>query len=760
MADNSLRTPGSGESVATDEVTYSGDTAKVQIVRLVTAITGAEGAKTVVDAAALADNTANPTVINVGTFPHWYDGSTWDRAAGTAADGLLVNLGANNDVTVTSLIPGTGATNLGKAEDAAHSSGDTGIMVLGVRKDSGAVALAGTDGDYVPLSVDESGRLRVLSSLPYGSRDSFGHIVAGAINNQIDIQWYLSDGSVGDLVTETNANGGTATATNGMATFAATTTAGSQAKGVTAESVTYTAGAELYAIFTAAFTGTGSGTSYHRIGLYDTNNGFFIGYEAGTFGTVIRKGGSDTQTAKASWNVDTLTGAATSKFTRGGTPEAVDLTKLNVWRIRFGWVGSAPIKYEIMSPDGEWVLFHEIRQPNVAALPSINTAALPFTCDVNSGNSGAALSILTNCWCAGTTAKLGKLSATLKQTDYAELTRSVITGWSTAGGGAFVNVKVNTSGAMNVDATNAGTFAIQQTSITATGDTTLQNAVSSTGNGSSITVTGYGHCLIQVSGTFTATINVECSRDAGATWVGVTVSQAGGTDLVDTISTTGVYRAMVAGFDLLRARVTWSSGTSVTVVARATNAPYGPRLIRTSGNVAHDAVDSGNPLKFGAKAIAHGTNPTAVAAADRTDLYANRAGVLFAIGGHPNVVSASVRIADATGAQTDAAIAPGTIGAGTKIVVTRMTILCSNANTGNVAVKVGFGATTIPADSTTGASGVIVDHEGVPPGGGVNIGDGSGMIAVGGDGEELRLTCDDPVGGFVTINYSYYTIES
>lgn len=48
-------------------------------------------------------------------------------------------------------------------EDAAHSSGDKGIMLLAVRKDS-ATALAGSDGDYIPLIVDSSGRLHVTSS--------------------------------------------------------------------------------------------------------------------------------------------------------------------------------------------------------------------------------------------------------------------------------------------------------------------------------------------------------------------------------------------------------------------------------------------------------------------------------------------------------------------------------------------------------------------------------------------------------------------
>ena len=70
--------------------------------------------------------------------------------------------GTNNigDVDVLSVVPGTGATNLGKPEDGAHTTGDTGALVLGVRNDGGS-ALAGTDGDYIPLSMDSSGYLRV-----------------------------------------------------------------------------------------------------------------------------------------------------------------------------------------------------------------------------------------------------------------------------------------------------------------------------------------------------------------------------------------------------------------------------------------------------------------------------------------------------------------------------------------------------------------------------------------------------------------------
>ena len=50
------------------------------------------------------------------------------------------------------------------AEDAAHVSGDTGSFALAVRNDSEG-SLVDTDGDYAPLQVDASGRLRVVADI-------------------------------------------------------------------------------------------------------------------------------------------------------------------------------------------------------------------------------------------------------------------------------------------------------------------------------------------------------------------------------------------------------------------------------------------------------------------------------------------------------------------------------------------------------------------------------------------------------------------
>ncbi len=56
----------------------------------------------------------------------------------------------------TSVTPGTAAANLGKAEDAAHASGDTGVMTLAVRRDT-PVHGTSTDGDYATINVGASG---------------------------------------------------------------------------------------------------------------------------------------------------------------------------------------------------------------------------------------------------------------------------------------------------------------------------------------------------------------------------------------------------------------------------------------------------------------------------------------------------------------------------------------------------------------------------------------------------------------------------
>lgn len=110
----------------------------------------------VVSATTSANVTANPIFVRLtdGTDDSLIDGS------GNLNVILAANSGVDiGDVDVTSVIPGVGATNLGKAEDAAHVTGDTGVMGLAVQQTADA-AFAG-DGDYAPLQVNATGALKV-----------------------------------------------------------------------------------------------------------------------------------------------------------------------------------------------------------------------------------------------------------------------------------------------------------------------------------------------------------------------------------------------------------------------------------------------------------------------------------------------------------------------------------------------------------------------------------------------------------------------
>jgi hypothetical protein len=103
------------------------------------------------------------TDYEVATDDCGADGHTPIVKLAIATDGsvTLVPADATNglDVDVTRVVPGTSATHLGKAEDAAHTDGDTGVLMLGVRNYSGA----GTDGDYSAFSTTATGEQRVMA---------------------------------------------------------------------------------------------------------------------------------------------------------------------------------------------------------------------------------------------------------------------------------------------------------------------------------------------------------------------------------------------------------------------------------------------------------------------------------------------------------------------------------------------------------------------------------------------------------------------
>jgi hypothetical protein len=282
-----------------------------------------------------------------------------------------------------------------------------------------------------------------------------------------------------------------------------------------------------------------------------------------------------------------------------------------------------------------------------------------------------------------------------------------------------------------------------------------------------IQVKGFNTAVVTLRSNTTLTggvITFEVSDD-GTNWYPTTARRLNSFLLEGTYtlaaSDTKSWRLDVTGFTQFRVRLsTVIAGTATVNIGVLAQMMAVPNSLVISGvdifgNVLHDGVDSGAPVKVGSRAVAHGSNPAAVAAADRVDQLANRAGIPFVQPGHPNIITKSTRV---TAAQTNLDLL-GAISAGTKYVIVGFSIGVSKATTVNVGVKLGFGATTVPADGTA-VAGVLFDHDGLEPGSGAVQGNGGGILAIGGDGEELRMTSDVPTTGALTVTIQYYTIES
>lgn len=90
---------------------------------------------------------------------------------------------------------GTGTTaSLSRAEDSAHTDGDHGFLMLGIRNHSGA----GADGDYAGISVNSSGEMRTVAhrELTRIAVDSGGlttSVTAYTAGDQVGTQFSLTN---------------------------------------------------------------------------------------------------------------------------------------------------------------------------------------------------------------------------------------------------------------------------------------------------------------------------------------------------------------------------------------------------------------------------------------------------------------------------------------------------------------------------------------------------------------------------------------
>jgi hypothetical protein len=156
--------------------------------------------------------------------------------------------------------------------------------------------------------------------------------------------------------------------------------------------VRYRPGHEAYGYFTAVFSLPDANAEQH-IGTFDSQEGFWVGYQGTSFGLGIRNAGVDTFTPQASWNGDQL---LTGDF-------ILNPQTMNIYKISYGWLGIAPITFEVSADNGKnWTVIHKFDYRNAQTVPSIKNPMLPVNMEAVSTSAPAApVTIGTSSWNGG-----------------------------------------------------------------------------------------------------------------------------------------------------------------------------------------------------------------------------------------------------------------------------------------------------------------------------------------------------------------------
>lgn len=220
-----------------------------------------------------------------------------------------------------------------------------------------------TDNPFAIRDVDDANRL--------SQNTVFGEKIQGIRKPTIAAQFQYGISS--DGATITNANGGQSIIEDSLLKVSTGTNVAGSSIIQTTNFLRYIPGHEGYMYFTAVFT-EGVADSYQRAGLYDSDNGFFIGYEGADFKITRRRDGVDTSITidvDEVFEIDTF-----------------DPAKGNVYKISFGYLGFAAITFEIMSKKGTWRELGKFEYPNSATVTHILQTYLPARAETaNTGNN-------------------------------------------------------------------------------------------------------------------------------------------------------------------------------------------------------------------------------------------------------------------------------------------------------------------------------------------------------------------------------------
>lgn len=216
---------------------------------------------------------------------------------------------------------------------------------------------------------------------PSEAKAAFGELLVGQLHPQLQGSFeYTVDNT--DLNVNTGVNGGTITQSSAMAIVGTSTTTASTAKFESKQHAKYRPGLGGLSRFTALFSAPVAATEQY-IGIMDETgssaafkNGYAVGYNGLTFGFQRFQNDTLITVDQADWD-DPMDGTGRSRMT-------LDHTKLNVFEIRYQYLGSGKIELGIESDKtGVFTVAHAIQYANANTEPSTHNPNYHHTIWVN-----------------------------------------------------------------------------------------------------------------------------------------------------------------------------------------------------------------------------------------------------------------------------------------------------------------------------------------------------------------------------------------
>jgi hypothetical protein len=185
---------------------------------------------------------------------------------------------------------------------------------------------------------------------------------------------------------------------------------------------------------------------------------------------------------------------------------------------------------------------------------------------------------------------------------------------------------------------------VSEQASTPTASTTLQNAATANGNGTSLLTSGYAWTLLTVncaSCSGGTTVNFEGTQD-GTNYTSLDAVQAGGSTVAGSTTASGVtvWNVPVTGFQNIRARISGYSAGTVTVTATALPQSGAARVVKLDASNLNTTFGGAFPSAGSAIGVKNGTSLVALAGDSNgnadTDIHGNAGATLDSAAGTAN----------------------------------------------------------------------------------------------------------------------------